>query len=99
DAAKMESDSVAMEDASKRALGKFPLSFQVRRTLIIAMAPRWGGAYDAMDKFANESQARVAQNPMLKYLLGFPSMEQAKDLQLDEKWEQTIPLLNHALEV
>ena len=98
-AAKMESDPVAMEEASKRALGKFPLSFQIRRALIIGMAPRWGGSYDAMDKFANESQARVAQNPMLKYLLGFPSMEQAKDLQLDEKWAQTIPLLNHAIEV
>ena len=98
-AAKMESDSVAMEDASKRALGKFPLSFEIRRTLIIAMAPRWGGSYDAMDKFANESQVRVAQNPTLKYLLGFPAMEQAQDLQLDEKWEPTIALLNHAIEV
>ncbi len=98
-AAKMESDPVAMDDASKRALGKFPLSFQVRRILILAMAPRWGGSYDAMDKFANESQARVTQNPMLKYLLGFPSLEQAKDLQRDEKWEEAIPALNHAIEV
>lgn len=98
-AARMESDPVAMEEASKRALSKFPLSFVIRRALIIAMAPRWGGSYDAMDKFANESQVQVAENPMLKYLLGFPSMEQAKDLQLDEKWEETIPLLNHALEV
>jgi tetratricopeptide (TPR) repeat protein len=97
-AAKFESDPVALEDASKRALGKFPLSFEVRRSLIIAMAPRWGGSYDAMDKFANESQARVAQNPMLKYLLGFPALEQANGLQLQEKWEETLPLLNHALE-
>jgi tetratricopeptide (TPR) repeat protein len=98
-AAKMESDSVALNDASKRALAKFPLSFEVRRTLIDTMTPRWGGSYDAMDKFANESQAQVSQNPMLKYLLGFPSMEQAEDLQLDEKWDETIPLLNHAIEV
>jgi tetratricopeptide (TPR) repeat protein len=98
-AAKMESDPVAMEEASKGALTRFPLSFQIRRALIIGMAPRWGGSYDAMDKFANESQARVAQNPMLKYLLGFPSMEQATDLQLDEKWKQTVPLLNHAIQV
>jgi tetratricopeptide (TPR) repeat protein len=99
DAAKMESDQVAMEDASKRALSKFPLSFQIRRALIIGMTPRWGGSYDAMDKFANESQARVGQNPMLKYLLGFPALEQAKDLQLDDKWEESVPLLNHAIEV
>jgi tetratricopeptide (TPR) repeat protein len=99
DAARLETDPVAMEEASKRALAKFPLSFQVRRALIIGMAPRWGGSYDAMDKFANESQAQVGQNPMLKYLLGFPLMEQARDLQLDEKWEETIPLLNHAIEV
>jgi tetratricopeptide (TPR) repeat protein len=99
DAAKMETDPVAMEVASKRALGKFPLSFQVRRSLIVAMAPRWGGSYDAMDKFANESQARVGQNPAMRYLLGFPSLEQAKDLQLDEKWEETLPLLDHAIEV
>jgi tetratricopeptide (TPR) repeat protein len=99
DAAKMETDPVAMEEASKRALNKFPLSLQVHLTLIASMAPRWGGSYDAMDKFANESQAGVAQNPLLKYLLGFPALEQAKDLQLDEKWDQTIPLLNHAIEV
>jgi tetratricopeptide (TPR) repeat protein len=98
-AAKMETDPVAMEDASKRALSKFPLSFQIRRTLIVAMAPSWGGSYDAMDKFGNESQARVAQNPMLKYLLGFSALEQAKDLQLENKWEATLPLLNHAIEV
>jgi tetratricopeptide (TPR) repeat protein len=98
-AAMMESDPVAMEEASKRALTEFPLSFQVRRTLIVGMAPRWGGSYDAMDKFANESQARVGQSPMLKYLLGFPALEQAKDLQAEEKWDQTIALLNHAIEV
>ncbi|HLI81691.1 MAG TPA: DUF4034 domain-containing protein [Candidatus Binataceae bacterium] len=99
DAAKLESDPVAMEEASKRALTKFPLSLQVHETLIASMAPRWGGSYDAMDKFANESQVGVAQNPLLKYLLGFPSLEQAKDLQIDEKWDQTIALLNHAIEV
>jgi tetratricopeptide (TPR) repeat protein len=98
-AAIMEADPVAMEEASKRALGQFPLSFEIRRTLIVGMSPRWGGSYDAMDKFANESQVRVAQNPMLKFLLGFPSLEQAKDLQASEKWDQTIALLNHAIEV
>lgn len=99
DAAKMESDPVMMEEASKRALARFPLSFQIRRATIAGMAPRWGGSYDAMDKFANESQARVVQNPILKYLLGFPAMQQAIDLQIDEKWEDSIPLINHAIEV
>ena len=99
DAAKMESDPVAMEEASKRALAKFPLSLQVHESLIASMAPKWGGSYDAMDKFAHESQAGVMQNPMLKYLLGFPSLEQARDLQVEEKWDQTITVLNHAIEV
>ena len=98
DAAKMESDSVAMEEASKRAQAKFPLSLQVHTTLIAAMTPKWGGSYDKMDQFAHESQVGVAQNPLLKYLLGFPALEQAKDLQIDEKWDQSIPLLNHAIE-
>jgi tetratricopeptide (TPR) repeat protein len=98
DAAKMESDSVAMEEASKRALAKFPLSLQVHTTLIAAMTPKWGGSYDKMDEFAHESQAGVAQNPLLKYLLGFPALEQARDLQVDEKWDQSIPILNHAIE-
>jgi tetratricopeptide (TPR) repeat protein len=99
DAAKMEADPVAMEEASKRALDKFPASFQIRRALIIGMEPRWGGSYDTMDKFANESQANVAQNPALRFLLGFPAMAQARDLQADEKWEESIPLLDHAIEV
>lgn len=99
DAAKMEADPVAMEEASKRALEKFPTSFQIRRTLIIGLEPRWGGSYDAMDKFANESQARVSQNPALRFLLGFPAMAQARALQVDEKWEESIPLLDHAIEV
>ena len=99
EAARMEMDPVTMEEASKRAFDKFPASFQARRAAITAMEPRWGGSYDAMDKFANESQAYVSMNPMLHYLLGFPAMAQAQDLQAAEKWEPAISLLDHAIEL
>jgi tetratricopeptide (TPR) repeat protein len=99
DAAKMESDTTTMDDLSRESLAKFPASFQLRRAIIIGMEPRWGGSYDAMDKFAHESQAFVAQNPMLRYLLGFAAMDQARELQADGKWEAAIPLLNKAIEV
>jgi tetratricopeptide (TPR) repeat protein len=99
DAAKLEMDPVTMEEANKRALDKFPASFQIRRAIIISMEPRWGGSFDTMDKFANESQAYVSMNPMLHYLLGFVAMAQAQDLQTDEKWEPAISLLNRAIEL
>ncbi len=99
DAAKMESDTTTMDELSRESLAKFPTSFQLRRAIIIAMEPRWGGSYDAMDKFAHESQAYVAQNPTLRYLLGFTAMEQARELQDDGKWAAAIPLLNKAIEV
>jgi tetratricopeptide (TPR) repeat protein len=99
DAARMEMDPIPMDDANKRALDKFPASFQIRRDIVTSMEPRWGGSYDAMDKFANESQAYISMNPMLHYLLGFPAMAQAHDLQLNEKWAQAITLLNQAIEL
>jgi len=99
DAARMEMDPVPVEDANNRALAKFPASFQIRLAIIKGMEPKWGGSYDAMDKFANESQGNVSMNPMLHYLLGFPAMAQAHDLQADQKWSESIPLLNHAIEL
>ncbi len=99
DAARMGQDPPDISLVSDGTLGKFPASFEIRRAMIIAMEPRWGGSYDAMDKFAHESQAYIAQNPMLRYLLGFVAMDQARELQAQGKWEAAIPLLNKAIEV
>jgi tetratricopeptide (TPR) repeat protein len=99
DAARMGQDPPDISLVTDGTLGKFPASFEIRRATIIGMEPRWGGSYDAMDKFAHESQAYVAQNPMLRYLLGFAAMDQARVLQAEGKWEAAIPLLNKAIEV
>ena len=97
-AARMETDDVALDQAAHTALGRFPASFAVREAIIDAYAPKWGGSYPKMEKFGLESQVYLAQNPMMRFLAGFCLMAQASDREDDGDWNGAIPLLNQAIE-
>lgn len=55
----------------RQALEMAPASFRVRSAHIQALSPQWGGSHEAMERFAQESQAYVPQNPRLRLLWGF----------------------------
>src|SRR5690348_6690474 len=76
-AARMETDDVALDQAARIAMGRFAASFAVREAIIQGYAPKWGGSYPKMEKFGLESQVYLAQNPTLRFLAGFCAMAQA----------------------
>jgi tetratricopeptide (TPR) repeat protein len=97
-AARMETDDVALDQAARIALGKFPASFAVREAIMIAYEPKWGGSFPRMEKFGLESQVYASQNPMMRYLAGFCSMAQAAAREDNGQWNAALPLLNQAIE-
>ena len=97
-AARMETDDVALDQAAKIALGRFPASFAVREAIMEGYAPKWGGSYPKMEKFGLESQVYVSQNPVLRFLAGFCSMAQASDREDNGDWNGAVSLLNQAVE-
>ena len=69
-AARNESSLEALRTIAQRGLQQVPASFLVRVAFMEAQLPRWGGSYEAMAKFAAESQQYPKLNPRLHLLLG-----------------------------
>lgn len=71
DAGRGVSDYKTMNNAYAASLENVPLSLSTRVSVMSALRPRWGGTYEAMDKFAGQAQKYAAQNPRLQSLKGF----------------------------
>lgn len=63
-----------------------------------ALEPRWGGSYDAMEKFADQAQKYAAQNPRLVSLKGFADADRADEASSAGDSRKAIRLCNQALE-
>ena len=55
---------------AKKALELYPKSYLIRHRRLTSLAPRWGGSYDAMERFARESAQFADANPRLRILAG-----------------------------
>jgi tetratricopeptide (TPR) repeat protein len=98
DAAKGVSDSKAMESAYSAGIRSVPLSLSIRASVMSALRPRWGGSYDAMEKFAEDAQKYAAQNPRLESLKGAADDDKG-DLALGAgDRNKAIRFYNHALD-
>ena len=75
-----------------------PLSLSIRTYVMTALEPRWGGSYDAMEKFAGEAQKYAAQNPRLVSLKGFADADRADEASSAGDQRKAIRLCNKALE-
>ena len=47
--------------------------------------PRWGGSHEMMAGFAQQSQARVKENPYMHWLLGFTDSDEGETLGIHGK--------------
>ncbi len=70
-------------DAQRRArfaaaLAQCTTCYQSRAARLIALTPRWGGSYSAMDAFVAESKSSVAGNPKLGRLGGFAPLDRCR---------------------
>jgi tetratricopeptide (TPR) repeat protein len=69
-AARTDADLDGIAAIAQRGIKEVPASFIVRVAYMQALLPRWGGSYEAMEKFAAEAQKYATQNPRLRVLLG-----------------------------
>ena len=63
-----------------------------------AIEPRWGGTYEAMEKFGDEAQKYAAQNPRLISLKGYADTDRAGEAFRDGDPKKAIRFYNRALE-
>ncbi|MGH7841941.1 MAG: YIP1 family protein [Candidatus Binataceae bacterium] len=62
------------------ALAANSASESIRASYMTCLEPRWGGSYEAMEKFARESQAMLPRNPEILLLLGLADFDRGRDL-------------------
>jgi tetratricopeptide (TPR) repeat protein len=92
----MGSDELAQASVAE-ALKVCPTCFQVRVMYMDSIEPKWGGSYEAMDRFAQASQA--FDNPQLRFLKGFVWMDQADELRRAMRINEALAMIQRALDL
>ena len=81
-----------------RALKIQPYSFLLRATYMHGLLPRWGGSYDAMARFAEESAPYAKRNPRINALKGFVDWDKGRISEADGKNGDAIEAYQRALQ-
>jgi tetratricopeptide (TPR) repeat protein len=89
---------VQREQLMKKVVQMYPCCYEVRRYYIRGLTPRWGGSYEKMKRFANDSQQYAAKNPQLRLLKGFVSWDQGRMLELDHQNKPALAAYTKALD-
>lgn len=79
-------------------LKQVPASFAIRDAHMDALLPRWGGSFEQMADFAEESQAYAKQNPRMRFFNGFVDWDKGRAFYADDKYAQAIDLYNRAID-
>ncbi|HMI47637.1 MAG TPA: DUF4034 domain-containing protein [Gemmatimonadaceae bacterium] len=74
-----------------------PYSFLLRLAHMHNLLPKWGGSYDAMEEFANESAPYAKRNPRLMALKGFVDLDRAENFEGDDQKGDAIEAYQRAL--
>jgi tetratricopeptide (TPR) repeat protein len=80
------------------AVEQNPASYIVRLAYINKLQPRWGGSYSAMDRFAEEQQQYLPDNPKIHLLLGKSHADRAWYAKRDKQCTEGIKHMTRALE-
>jgi tetratricopeptide (TPR) repeat protein len=80
-----------------RALRLQPNSFVLRTAHMYNLLPRWGGSYDAMTEFAEESAPYASRNPLIRTLKGFVDWDRGRVLESAGKKDQAAEAYGRAL--
>jgi tetratricopeptide (TPR) repeat protein len=81
----------------QEALALYPQSFSLRVAYLHSRKPRWGGSYGEMNRFAQEAQRYVKQNPKLRTLLGLRYGDMASLLYSQDQYLGALFLYKMAL--
>jgi tetratricopeptide (TPR) repeat protein len=83
----------------KESLKNNPYGFEVRKTYLYSLTPRWGGSYNQMEEFVNESERYLSVNPDIKRLRAMIAGDKANILKYDRRFDDAILLYNDALQI
>ena len=81
----------------ERALAIQPYSFVLRETHMYNLLPRWGGSYEAMARFAEESSPYADRNPRIQALRGFVDWDRGRLIEDKGNKERAIEAYRRAL--
>lgn len=96
--AKATGKSQNARDALKKATDQYPDNFIARQFYLETLDPKWGGSWRAMISFAQDSQDHADANPNIKKLLPYALYEAARMAYINERYAQTVELLDRILE-
>jgi tetratricopeptide (TPR) repeat protein len=93
-----ESDSAASRELLDRGLKIQPYSFRLRAFYIETLLPRWGGSYEAMMRFAEESAPYADRNPRIRALGGYVDWDRGRVLEKAGRKAEAIKAYGRAMQ-
>lgn len=90
-------DDTALAEWTQRGLAVAPASYEIRKSRLYLLFPRWGGSYAEIDAFVEDTKTHVDENPALRGLLGFADYVRAFNLHRAGHCEEAIATLDQAL--
>lgn len=91
-------DGISVKAILQKALEKCPSSFRIRSTYLLAIAPRWGGTYEEMERFIAESQQYISKNQRIGLLQGYIDYEMGFMQRTSKNYGEALELLDKAIE-
>jgi tetratricopeptide (TPR) repeat protein len=92
------SDAEKSRELLDRGLKIQPYSFRLRAFYMETLLPRWGGSYDAMTRFAEESGPYAARNPRIRALGGFVEWDRGRVLEKAGRNAEAIKAYERAMQ-
>jgi tetratricopeptide (TPR) repeat protein len=97
DIATSDGDGRSSTELVHQALKLQPYSFVLRAAHMYSLLPRWGGSYEAMEQFAEESMPYAKRNPRIKALRGFVDWDRGSNFESDDQKGDAIEAYHRAI--
>lgn len=85
------------EDVLIDGLALEPASYAIRKSYLFKLMPRWGGSYEQIDAFLEDTRLYVETNPALNPLLGFKDYVMGYNVQSSGRFEEALEHYTQAL--
>ncbi len=96
--AKATSTGELLENTLKKAMSADPRSYSVRKAYFFNLMPRWGGSYEQIEEFTEDTRKHAEENPDLKPLLGFADYVRAFNFSQRSEYQKAVDHYTKALE-
>lgn len=85
------------EEVLRDGIAVLPASYEIRKSYLFKLMPRWGGSYEEIDAFLDDTRQHLETNPALKPLLGFKDYVIGYNLQSSDQYKEALTHYSNAL--